>query len=71
MNHWEEIKADMLFNKERFTAPNGNIYTATAEPTITGIQGKEIVHLPCRTNTGTHRTLRLPLGTIIKVEKTR
>lgn len=69
MNHWEQINADMIFNKERFTLDGKTIYTATAEPTIMGVIGHEKVTIPCKTSTGSHRTIRVPLGTLVRVEK--
>ena len=70
MQQWVEIKADMLFNKELFINPVTNQrFKATAEPTIQGPAGKEIVLVPAVNLQGSHRTLRFPLGTIIKVQK--
>ena len=69
MNHWETINADMVFNKERFTFDGKTVYTATSEPTIMGAAGHEKVTIPCVTRTGSRKTIRVPLGTTVKVEK--
>lgn len=59
----DTIKADMLFNKNRFRLPGSRTwYTATREPSIEGPKGKEKVFIQCVGPTGAHKTLRVPYG---------
>lgn len=70
MPQWTEAQADLIFKGEWFINPATNQrFKATAEPTIIGPDGKEIVNIPAVTLQGSHRTIRLPLGTLVKVEQ--
>lgn len=66
----DTIKADMIFNKDRFRLPGSRVwYTATKEPHIEGSRGKEMVYIEAISPTRSRKTIRVPLGSNVIINK--
>ena len=67
---YDTIKADMIFNKDRFRVPGSRVwYTATKEPYIEGPPGNETVFIEAISPTRSRKTIRVPLGSNVIINK--
>lgn len=67
---YDTIKADMIFNKDRFRVPGSRVwYTATREPYIEGSNGNETVFIEAISPTSSRKTIRVPLGSNVIINK--
>lgn len=67
---YDTIKADMLFNKDKFRLPGSRVwYTVTKEPYIEGTKGNEMVYIETISPTRSRKTIRVPLGSNVITNK--